>query len=76
MSLHFLSIVLKTNKFKQECDISLCVEKLCKGITYVYIKFIKNLCIHKNKCMLCRAYITIYFIGDYKSWKKVGGKYQ
>ena len=50
---------MKTNKFKQECDISLCMEKLCKGII--------NPCIHKNKCMLRRAYITINLIGDHKS---------
>ena len=38
MSLDFLSIVVKTNKFKQECDISLCMEIMCKGIIHMYIK--------------------------------------
>ena len=67
MSLDFISIVVKTKKFKQECDISLCMEKMCKGIIHVYINL---------KCMLCRAYSTIYLIRDYKSWKRVGGKSQ
>ena len=38
MSLDFLSIVVKTNKVKQECDIFLCMEKLCIGIIGVCIK--------------------------------------